>query len=1764
MNATSPDDDDGLFGETDWNVLLHTFFSDVFEGQIITSIAVIIGLGLLCLKEYIVMNTPLDANGNPVNPDERADGAQVEGEGGQRPRQGRMRRVPRPRPLWGEAPNNVPVPAVPAFGPFPAPLVPGPVRDPALIAMRRLRQQQPPQIPGPIAAQAPAPLPIPMQAQDQAPTPLPASAPTESAPAPQSLTTEPRPNQPIELEEFRQALHNRDFDRALLLASQQVEEASPVGPSGSSSAATGQPAAKSQSLSEIVPPDFFSSLPGGLNLPELSASQNSSKIPIPREFNSAAVSASTALQANMAHNLSGSTPSSQASAQEKGKGPAVELSPSVGSSSVESRVFAIPVKKADKASANPFKLGLPKDKQFSFAIDSSRGKTFANDAPGFQPPSAISDSNLAELDSLSSSFSALSLRDSVITTLENIGEPSSVVPARPVTDNQEALASALSNIMSRYQSRSDQEQGNLLSGRDSAGRESQSQMIPTSVTSSHALGQGSSSTIMNDQLNVREPAGSRLRRGVVDGSNPNEGPWNVLPREIDVEAATTQTGISERIIAQPRRNSGSTAIPQNVVFPQLVVPENINPPAFAQPRRNSGPAVIAQNAVPQLPWNEPAVPQNINPPLLVQNVRPIAPLNARVVPQNPRPPAPRPIVREENDNARNMNDAMPPGGGNNRPVALNVNVAVEVGPNGIAAEVQAQGDINAFLELVGMQGPLENLGQNMITVVFVIVVAIGAGVWLPFITGKAIVWLITDVYAPVVDTALSYGTSWLHTFTDPLLDPIVDGVVILLTWTGLATQLGRDVTKANVTAVETRIPLEDGLTAPSSLSPVLEEVLSLTETISSNDTNTTQSSNAILSLLDGNATLGTGTENLASSGNGSDEALATLREAHQSRIREAAKRLREPDTARLWGMPEQLAHTLVGYATHLTLVYYHSQRTGRLNHPYAQTMKRISLKWLVYLSTALKFTFFIVIELGMFPTFCGALIDLCTLPVFGPTATIASRWAFYKAFPWSSWFLHWLAGTCFMFQFAIYISTVRKVVRPGVVWFIRDPDDPAFHPMQDIIEKPILLQLRKLAVGTATYAFIVVLSVGGFVTAVRLLELLLGSPQSGALKIWPIKWEFSEPLSEFPIDLLIFHFVLPWAVAWVRPRQIFRAILDGGFRFIARRLRLTNFLFGDRMRDEESDTEEDEEDIVPVRIVRENDPPAPAMAPHAADDIAVINEESDDDEWVDEETDGEGSPVPSLNPGEEALENAVATPAMNEPNNQMRRPRSHPYLRVPNHDHVEIIPRQRMMVPMARGEALFGRANETEEEVRANWRRVYIPDRFRFRIFALLLIQWMGGLALAVCAIVCPLLLGRAVFAIFYEYMNEWDPHAANSTMPLSSVGQIHNETSFFSGRNMTSFNATSGIGSSAATYLIRRLGVLGAPSRPEVPTRPDLPVHDLFSFSLGWFLVITLSAGALWAERTFKGAEVAMRRVVAHLQTVFWNAAAGNEVPPNGEGLVRRHQSSGAVLEGAGAQGLFIAQPNLAVEVEREGEVDGPEPVEKISVWVRLWAVCVTLSEYAARGFDLIRAHALDGFKLSILIVWVGFVIPLLFGLLFQLYVVLPASAAREQTRILFFLQDWALGAMYTKVIYTLALAGPDTQFRRTIATARDQMRNGGLNRLNIRPLVVNVILPVVGFCTVLLLPPLGLGSVFDIVLATEAEDGQGSSAMRIVFRYSVLLLLAGGAGYEIFFALRRLFQRWMNQVRDDYYLVGRRLHNLGDVNNEAPVPLGAQGDIE
>ena len=59
-------------------------------------------------------------------------------------------------------------------------------------------------------------------------------------------------------------------------------------------------------------------------------------------------------------------------------------------------------------------------------------------------------------------------------------------------------------------------------------------------------------------------------------------------------------------------------------------------------------------------------------------------------------------------------------------------------------------------------------------------------------------------------------------------------------------------------------------------------------------------------------------------------------------------------------------------------------------------------------------------------------------------------------------------------------------MRPGALWFIKDPQDQNFHPIRDILERPTMMQLRKLAISAVMYSIVVGGGVGTFVIFFKL------------------------------------------------------------------------------------------------------------------------------------------------------------------------------------------------------------------------------------------------------------------------------------------------------------------------------------------------------------------------------------------------------------------------------------------------------------------------------------------------------------------------------------------------------------------------------------------------------------------------------------------------------------------------------------------------------
>ena len=70
-------------------------------------------------------------------------------------------------------------------------------------------------------------------------------------------------------------------------------------------------------------------------------------------------------------------------------------------------------------------------------------------------------------------------------------------------------------------------------------------------------------------------------------------------------------------------------------------------------------------------------------------------------------------------------------------------------------------------------------------------------------------------------------------------------------------------------------------------------------------------------------------------------------------------------------------------------------------------------------------------------------------------------------------------------------------MRPGAMWFIKDPSDQNFHPIRDILERPSLVQLRKLSVSAIMYGLVVACGVGS----------IGGLMRFGRGIILPLRWK---------------------------------------------------------------------------------------------------------------------------------------------------------------------------------------------------------------------------------------------------------------------------------------------------------------------------------------------------------------------------------------------------------------------------------------------------------------------------------------------------------------------------------------------------------------------------------------------------------------------------------------------------------------------------------
>lgn len=161
--------------------------------------------------------------------------------------------------------------------------------------------------------------------------------------------------------------------------------------------------------------------------------------------------------------------------------------------------------------------------------------------------------------------------------------------------------------------------------------------------------------------------------------------------------------------------------------------------------------------------------------------------------------------------------------------------------------------------------------------------------------------------------------------------------------------------------------------------------------------------------------------------------------------------------------------------------------------------------------------------------------------------------------------------------------------------------------------------------------------------------------------------------------------------------------------------------------------------------------------------------------------------------------------------------------------------------------------------------------------------------------------------------------------------------------------------------------------------------------------------------------------------------------------------------------------------------------------------------------------------------------VVPLMFGLLLELVVVVPLRVPLTQTPVLFLFQDWALGVLYTKIACALIFMGPDWSLKRAIEKAyRD-----GLREMDLKFIIRELATPVITlFGLALAVPYVIAHSIMPMFFASQMTRVLISRRIYPFFLIVVVVCVI------IVFQIKQ-FKKLYVAIKNDKYLVGKRLVN-------------------
>ncbi|GJD11889.1 E3 ubiquitin-protein ligase MARCH6 [Galdieria sulphuraria] len=233
-------------------------------------------------------------------------------------------------------------------------------------------------------------------------------------------------------------------------------------------------------------------------------------------------------------------------------------------------------------------------------------------------------------------------------------------------------------------------------------------------------------------------------------------------------------------------------------------------------------------------------------------------------------------------------------------------------------------------------------------------------------------------------------------------------------------------------------------------------------------------------------------------------------------------------------LSSKIGNVIVGYLVLTMILGTLSLWVEVFKDHYSFQFQRVINRYLLFVNDAflfVKVVALLIIELGICPFFCGLLIERFSSSLF--YSQLRPERLSIIGDPFFSSLIHWFLGVFFTFNTSMFIQTLRTIVRPELLFFFRNPDDPDFHPFRDLVELPIAVHSKQIILSLILFVFIIFCSV--FVPTWIL--------QKVYPSLFPFRIEMRDTLTEGPICILLFRFLLPLISKQIHVRQTLKQLL---------------------------------------------------------------------------------------------------------------------------------------------------------------------------------------------------------------------------------------------------------------------------------------------------------------------------------------------------------------------------------------------------------------------------------------------------------------------------------------------------------------------------------------------------------------------------------------------------------------------------------------------